>query len=73
MFDKLITDQAKLFNTELNNDQIEYIINNNIVIYSDFLDIEYSETNNFLIEDNCKCKGRHSIRKQIKAFLMDSD
>ena len=47
----LLISQAKLFNTELNKDQIEYIVNNNILIYSDFLHIEYSETNNFLIEE----------------------
>jgi hypothetical protein len=51
MFDKLITEQARLFNTELNNDQINYIIDNNVMIYDEFTNIEYSETNNFLIEE----------------------
>ena len=47
----LLISQAKLFNHILTGHQIEYIVNNNILIYSDFLDIEYSETNNFLLEE----------------------
>jgi hypothetical protein len=46
MFDKLITEQSKLFNEKLDSHQIEYIFKNNIMIYHDIsnIDIEASET-----------------------------
>jgi len=47
----MIISQARLFNPELNNDQIDYIITNNVMIYDEFTNIEYSEINIFLLEE----------------------
>ena len=43
----MIISQARLFNTDLNKDQINYIITNNIMIYDEFTNINYEDyTNN---------------------------
>lgn len=48
---EILINQAKLFNHILTDFQIDYIITNNVMIYDEFTNIEYSETNNFLIEE----------------------
>jgi hypothetical protein len=43
---KLLIQQAKLFNTELDNIQIQYIINNNIMVYDGLLNISNKSLEN---------------------------
>lgn len=48
---KILINQAKLFNTILNDEQINYIVNNNILIYCEFTNIKYDEDKNILLEE----------------------
>lgn len=48
---EILINQAKLFNHILTDFQIDYIITNNVMIYDEFTNIEYRETNNFLLEE----------------------
>jgi hypothetical protein len=47
----IIIEQAKLFNQELSLEQINYIVNNNIVIYSNNIDTNYDFSKNILLEE----------------------
>jgi hypothetical protein len=48
---EIIIEQAKLFNVELNAEQINYIVRNNLLIYSDFSNIICEEPTTVLLED----------------------
>jgi hypothetical protein len=48
---EILIAQAKLFNNSLSEQQIEYIINNNIFIYSDNIDITILSDSLFSLED----------------------
>ena len=48
---EILIQQAKLFNNTLNDEQINYIVNNNILIYSDFTNIKYEDSKIILLED----------------------
>jgi hypothetical protein len=48
---EILINQSKLFNHILTDVQQNYIIDNNVMIYDEFTNIEYSETNNFLLEE----------------------
>lgn len=47
----ILIEQAKLFNKTLNVKQIKYIIDNNILIYSDFTNIQYEDSKIILLEE----------------------
>lgn len=48
---EILINQAKLFNHILTDVQQNYIIDNNVMIYDKFTNIEYIEPNNFLLEE----------------------
>jgi hypothetical protein len=47
----IIISQAKLFNKDLSLEKIDYIINNNILIYSHEIDINYDFSTNIYLEE----------------------
>jgi hypothetical protein len=48
---EILINQAILFNTELNNDQFDYIITNNLIIYDEFTNINYDDSSVILLEE----------------------